>query len=409
MSKYHNLSTVINFEFVRTIKKPSFWAATLSFPILFIALFGIIFYSGQASEDRADKLTTEKFSITYQDDSGIIEPAVAKSLGASVTDDTQTAIDSVQSGKIDAFFHYPKDTAKDQVKIYAKDVGLFNNSRYDAVAKQLLAVSADTKVGDPQLIAVTKDNVDYSVTTYQENGERSAGWLSAVPPLIFLILFYFIIAMLGNNLLNSTVEEKENRVTEMILTTIHPTSLIVGKLIATLLAGVVQAVVLITPLVIAYFVLGSNAAAANLPDVSMIRDLVIDPSAMFVGFLIFLGGLLVFTGTLVAIGAVMPTAKEAGQWFSIAIVMMLIPFYIFQLILSDPNQTIVQAFTYFPYTSPVTAMLRNAFGSLGAVEASIVIVGLLVLGVLIIRLAVHLFQYGAMEYSNKLSLRRLFK
>ena len=409
MSKYHNLGTVVNFEFLRTIKKPSFWAATLAFPLLFIALFGIIFYSDNASESRADKLTAEKFSIAYHDESGIIQPQIAQALEAKATSDTDTAIEQVREGKIDAFFHYPEDTSKEQVQIYAKDVGLFDNSRYDAVAKQLLAASAETKIGDPELVAVTKDNVKFNVETYKEDGERSAGWLSAVPPLIFLILFYFIIALLGNNLLNSTVEEKENRVTEMILTTIHPTSLIVGKLIATLLAGVVQAIVLITPLVVAYLVLGSDSQIANLPDLSILQDLVVDPTTMLIGFLIFLGGMLVFTGTLVAIGAVMPTAKEAGQWFSIAIVMMLVPFYIFQLILSDPSQTVVQLFTYFPYTSPVTAMLRNAFGSLGPVEASTIIAGLLILGAVIIRLAVYLFQYGAMEYSNKLSLRRLFK
>lgn len=409
MSKYHNLGTVVNFEFLRTIKKPSFWAATLAFPLLFIALFGIIFYSENASESRADKLTAEKFSIVYHDESGIIQPQIAQALEAKATSDTDTAIEQVREGKIDAFFHYPEDASKEQVKIYAKDVGLFDNSRYDAVAKQLLAASAETKIGDSELVAVTKDNVKFSVETYKEDGERSAGWLSAVPPLIFLVLFYFIIALLGNNLLNSTVEEKENRVTEMILTTIHPTSLIVGKLIATLLAGVVQAIVLITPLVVAYLVLGSDSQIANLPDLSILQDLVVDPTTMLIGFLIFLGGMLVFTGTLVAIGAVMPTAKEAGQWFSIAIVMMLVPFYIFQLILSDPSQTVVQLFTYFPYTSPVTAMLRNAFGSLGPVEASIIIVGLLILGAVIIRVAVYLFQYGAMEYSNKLSLRRLFK
>ena len=119
--------------------------------------------------------------------------------------------------------------------------------------------------------------------------------------------------------------------------------------------------------------------------------------------------MLLFTGTPVAFGAIMPTAKEAGQWFGIAMIMMFIPFYILQVILSNPSQIIVQIFTFFPYTSPVTAMLRNAFGTLDAVQASIVIATLMLLGVLIIRLAVKLFKYGAMEYSSKLSLKRIFK
>lgn len=120
-----------------------------------------------------------------------------------------------------------------------------------------------------------------------------------------------------------------------------------------------------------------------------------------------IGGLMLFTGTLVAIGAVMPTAKEAGQYFGIAIILMFVPFYIIMLILSDPNAMVVQAFTFFPYTAPVTALLRNAFGSLNLVDAAIVISSLIVLGTIIILLAVRLFRYGAMQYDGRLSLKTL--
>lgn len=409
MKNRYNLGTVISFEFLRTVKKPSFWAATLAFPILLIAIFGIVFYSGKASQDNSDKLAKEKFSIVYKDDANIISPEIAKSIDAKPVSDETQAIEDVRNRKVDAFFHYPKDSTKEPVQIYGKDAGLFNNSKYDAVAKQLYSQSANLQIDSSQLVSIAKGEVHYDTTTYKENGEKSAGWWAAAPPLIFLVLFYFTVAMLGNNLLNSTVEEKENRVTEMILTTLNPTNLIVGKLIATLMAGFVQALVLILPVVAAYFILGSNAGAASLPDLELTKNLVIDPASMGIGFLLFIGGMLLFTGTLVAVGAIMPTAKEAGQWFGIAILLMFIPFYIFQLILSDPDQIVVKAFTYFPYTAPVTAMLRNAFGSLSTLEASLVIGLLLLLGVVIIRLAVRLFRYGAMEYSNKLSLRRLFK
>ena len=248
-----------------------------------------------------------------------------------------------------------------------------------------------------------------NVVTYLKNGEKSAGWMAAIPPLLFLVLFYMAIVMLGSNLLNSTVEEKENRVTEMILTTLNPTDLIVGKLLATFLAGIVQTLVILTPIVIAYLLLGSNSSAINLPDLGSINQLVIDPIRMLVGGLILVGGTLLFTGSLMALGAIMPTAKEANQWFSIVILAMFIPFYIISLILSDPNQLIVQIFTFFPFTSPVTAMLRNAFSSLDSASSAVVITVLIVLGVLIIRLAVHLFRYGAMQYDSKLSLKGILK
>jgi hypothetical protein len=78
------------------------------------------------------------------------------------------------------------------------------------------------------------------------------------------------------------------------------------------------------------------------------------------------------------------------------------------MVVSDPSAPIVQVFTYFPYTAPVTAMLRNGFGSLSPVESALVISELFIVGIIVLRLAVHLFRYGSMEYSKKLSIRNTF-
>ena len=269
----------------------------------------------------------------------------------------------------------------------------------------MLKISASATIDNPELIAVTQGTISTESTTYKENGEVSAGWFAAIPPLLFLVLFYLTIAMLGNNLLNSTVEEKENRVTEMILTTLNPTVLIVGKLLATFMAGIVQAVVMLSPAVAAYFLLG--AESINLPNADILSQLTFDPTAMIIGALLMIGGMMLFTGTLIAVGAIMPTAKEAGQYFGLAILVMFVPFYIIMLILSDPSAPVVQAFTFFPYTAPVTALLRNAFGSLSVLDAAIVISTLIILGTIVIMLSVRLFRYGAMEYSGRLSLKTL--
>ena len=407
-SNHHNLSTVIWFEFIRTIKKPSFWVATLSIPVLIGVVFAVVFYSSKSTSDNSDKLAKEKFSIEYVDESKVILPQVSQAVEAKQVTDKDQALEDVKSGKVDAFFYYPGDVSKQKVEVYCKDVGLFDNGKYQAVAENLLKVSANTKIGDPQLTAIAQNQISYDTVTYKADGNVSAGWLAAIPPLIFLVLFYFTIAMLGNNLLNSTVEEKENRVTEMILTTMNPTDLIVGKLLATFMAGILQAIVLLVPVIAAYLILGTEASVANLPSLDMIKGLVFDPYSITIAALIFIGGMLLFTGTLVAVGAIMPTAKEAGQYFGIAIMLMFVPFYIIMLILSDPNALIVQIFTYFPFTAPVTALLRNAFGSLSMTDAIIVITELFILGLIIIRLSVKLFRYGAMEYSGRLSLSTLF-
>jgi ABC-2 type transport system permease protein len=87
------------------------------------------------------------------------------------------------------------------------------------------------------------------------------------------------------------------------------------------------------------------------------------------------------------------------------VIMIFVPFYVVSLIVSDPHALIVEVMTYFPYTAPVTAMLRNGFGSLPLLESCIVLVELFGLGFLALRVAVQLFRYGSISYTSKLSVR----
>ncbi|MEO6996666.1 MAG: ABC transporter permease, partial [Terracoccus sp.] len=130
----------------------------------------------------------------------------------------------------------------------------------------------------------------------------------------------------------------------------------------------------------------------------------IQPGPMITGALLLFGGFLLFTGTLVAAGAIMPTAKEAGSIFGAMMVLLFVPFYALSLVVSDPTSPIVQVFTFFPYTAPFTAMLRNGLGSLPGWQAAIVITELIVLGSLVLLLAVRIFRYGSIQYTSKVSL-----
>jgi len=91
--------------------------------------------------------------------------------------------------------------------------------------------------------------------------------------------------------------------------------------------------------------------------------------------------------------------------FGLLIFAMFVPFYIVSLIISEPQALIVQVVTYFPLTAPVTAMLRNALGTLEPWVAGVVIAELFVLGAVVLRVAVRLLRYGSIAYTDKLSLR----
>ena len=399
----HNLKTVIGFEFFRVLKKKRFWVTTLAIPAALAVVFGLVFISGQSSSTTADAQKNTRLTFQYSDASGLVTDTLAGTFGGTRTTDDAAAIAAVRAGALDAYFAFPADPATQPVRVYGSDKGVFQNGTYDAVAKQILVSAAQQKINSTQLTAVAQGDVKVTSQTYK-GGQVSGGIAVVIPPLLFLVIFYLSIVMLGNQMLSSTLEEKENRVTEMILTTLNPTTLIVGKVIALFMVGLVQMLIFALPVVVGYVFFRSNL---NLPDVDL-SHLTLQAGPMLVGALLLAGGFILFTGTLVAIGAVVPTVKEAGTAFAPLMIMLFLPFYVVSLIVSDPHALIVQIFTYFPFTAPVTAMLRNGLGSLSPLESAIVIAELFTIGLIALRLAVHLFRYGSLEYSRKLSIRNTF-
>ncbi|MCC3292482.1 ABC transporter permease [Arthrobacter sp. zg-Y1110] len=397
----HNLGTVTAFEFLRAVKKKSFWLGTLGVPVVIgIVMALMILTSGTASRS-ADEQKNASITFTFTDASGLIADELAAGYGGTRTDDPQAAMDDVRAGRAQAFFAIPEDPARQDIEIHGKDLGIFDSEAYSAVAGQMVSKAAVTEIGSPELAALAGGGTSFSSTMYAD-GQATGGMYAVVPPLLFLALFYAVTLFLGNQILNSTVEEKENRVTEMILTTLNPTTLITGKILALLLTGLVQMAVFALPAA-GYFLAdgGGGTAAAVLARMDP------QPEAMITGAVLLVGGFVLFTATLMAIGAVMPTAKEANGLFSAITIMLFVPLYAVSLFVSDPGSPLVQVFLYFPFSAPVAAMLLNGLGSLTTMQAVIVSAEMFLAGGLMLAAAVKLFRHGSIRYGSKVSLREL--
>lgn len=398
----HNLATVFSFEVMRTLKKKTFWITALSFPVVIGLVIAIIFFSSEATEKASLDTVNQKFSLAVTDESKVIEPQLLTQLNAKTVSSKQQGIDDVKSGKLDAYFYYPADLTKEKVQVFAEDVGLFDNSRYQGTAEALLAGSV-TATTDPQIVAILQKKVGFDSKTYQDGAEYD-GIKQMIAPGIFLALFYVLIVMFGSQMLTSTTEEKENRVIEMILTTIKARTLIIGKILSLIVLAIIQIIAIMIPILFIYFQFGSQL---SLPSVDL-TNLPLDPMRISIGAVIFFLSFLLFTGLLVAIGAAVPTAKEAGGFFGIVMTLIFGPLYAVTLFISAPTSTLVTFLTFFPLTAPIPLMLRNAVGNLSVSDALIGIVILAISATIIMAIAIRLFRYGALEYSKRLSLRTLF-
>ena len=287
----HNLSTVIRFEVVRALKKKSFWILAISFPLMFAAIFGMVFLSNQATNDAAEKLKNQSFSIAITDESKMVKPQLIAA--SKVTEinpsDKQNAIDRVKNGQLDAYIYYPKNLDQQSIEVYGKDVGIFDNGRYGSLASSLLATSVRSDV-NPAIQKIIQGKINSTSTIYRD-GKIHDSIQEMILPGIFLILFYFLITFFGNQMLTSTTEEKENRVIEMILTTIEARTLIVGKIISLIILAIVQGLLVVLPVLIGYFFFHDQL---KLPSVDL-SSLPIDPLRIGIGFLAFASSFMMFS------------------------------------------------------------------------------------------------------------------
>lgn len=402
----HNLSTVIKFEFVRTIKRPAFWISVLSVPVIFGVVFALMYLSGASAEQAQQQREEEPFSLLVLDESGYIEDEQLAALEAQRTDSKEAGMSAVQQGDIDAFFYYPVDPTATEIEVYNTDDGIFENFKYSAVATTLLTGAAEAQVGSSELLQIAKgEGIEAAQKTYS-NGVEVNAIEQIVLPGIFLVIFFFVIIFLSGQMLTSTTEEKENRVIEMILTTIKPRALILGKIIAILALGLVQALVLLTPLLIGAIFFRDFVSLPNI-DIGSVFDT--DPWRVAFGATLLIAGVTLFTGLLVAISAAVPTAKDANNFLGFTMLAMFVPFYAIMSILSDPEQLIVQVFSYFPLTAPTTLLLRNAVGNLSYAEALIGLVVVVTFSVIAVAIAARIFRTGTLQYSRMLSLREIFR
>ena len=397
----HNLGTVFKFETIRVLKKPTFWLMALGFPLMFAALYGIMFWSQSTTMQAAKELEKQEFSLAVTDDSKLVRPELLMAAKTKTVESKEAGINDVKNGKIDAYIYFPKDISKQKVEVYGKDVGLFQNGKYGAVAQSLLSQSVASSVSQAQ-VAILQNKVQVSSTTYLD-GKEHGGINEMIAPGLFLVIFFMLVTFFGNQMLTSSTEEKENRTVEMLLTMVKTDTLITGKILSLMVLALIQMLVIVLPVVAGYLAFGSKLQLPNM-DLSL---LVFDPVRIGLALVIFLASFMMFTGMLVTLGAMMPTAKEASQWFGLVIMLIFGPFYGITAFVSFPDSPFVKFLSLFPFTAPIPLLLRNAVGNLPAWEGLLGVALLIVAAVFVLWLAVRIFRYGAMSYDSKLSLSAL--
>ena len=391
MNKIKNSATgtVIKFEFIRQIKKPSFWISIILIPIL---MFGVGLFSYLISSDTASIVEqySDNSTIAIVDEANLL-PEEAPFL---IDGDLNTGITMVKNQTVDLFFYIPADFATTKnIEFYhiSEGIDIFSSesNTIKAILSQYLSQNLDESI-------VTAITGNFAVTNnpLTSTGEPSNALGRAIIPLAFLIIFFLFVCLFGNRLLMTVVEEKENRISEMILTSVSAKHLIIGKIVAMSLLGVIQILAFVIPAVILIFLFRDDGTISQI--LSLIE---LDPLSLFLTITLFAFSILFIIGSCTFIGSISPTARDASQFIAPVMIGTMFPLYFMQSFFVQNPSIMVEILTYFPFSAPIALMLRSAFGTLATPQLLIGIAEVAILSVLIIYATIRSFIKNAINFN----------
>ena len=386
-----NVLKVAKFEIVRQLKKPAFWAAILILPIM-IGVILLIGYLAEEQDVNVNPEITEGTVVAITDEAGILP---AENPYAGICETREECIEKVKNGEVDLYYYIPADfgeTKRAEFYHISEGLDLFN---YDAnILRGILANVVGTRV-DAMDAMVLSGGYEIQDNKLTKSGEDANALGKAVVPIAILVVFFMFIALFGNRFLMAVVEEKENRISEMILTSVSAQHLIVGKIAAMMTLGVIQIATLVIPAAILVFLNRENPMVAGI-----LASVEIAPTAVVMNLILFIASVFLYAGTCVFVGSRVSTARDASSFIGPTIVAMVLPLYFMQLFLAGEPDFMVYFLTYFPPSAPIALMLRSGFGTLSTGEFLIGLIEVVTLAVVMVRLSVVTFRKNAINFDK---------
>ncbi|MBI2861605.1 MAG: ABC transporter permease [Chloroflexi bacterium] len=398
---------ILAHEFRTTLRRPSFIVMTLIVPALAVAgLQGIQWLVKQVNEPVGQERT-----VGYVDGTGLFTRFTEQPGTLFVAYPSgESARQALVQHEVREYLVIPQDyLATGRVERYTAERSALATSEPEGskgFPKPIQLILASNLLADrvsPQTVDRVL-NPGFLITLWVDEEGRvtsSPGSLAATfLPLIFGVLLAMSIFSSSSFLLQSVAEEKENRVVEVLLSSVSATQLLVGKVLGLGAAGLAQIVIWLLTARLAFSVLSV--------DPLLFGGMAFPTEMMVLGIIYFLLGYLLFAALLAAVGAATPSLREGTQVAGLFTFPAILPLILATLISLYPDHWAVRLMTFFPLTAPLTALQRAALQALPSWELvlSIAVLAASVIGALV--LAAKVFRVGLLMYGKRLGLRELF-
>ena len=430
------IGIIIGREFNERVRKKSFIITTLLMPVLVVALMIaptliMAFSKGETKQ------------IAVIDRSGIIAPSLESS-DELIFEPTEVSVETARAELTDIFgiLYIGED-----VMANPNDVRLYTNTSSSMtieqnIEKQIADIIEREKLKSydihnlPEILAAVETSVH--LTTYRNDedaaGEaqaKSSAISTAIGFVLGMVLYMFLI-IYGAMVMQSVIEEKNSRVLEVMVSSVRPFELMMGKILGIASVAAVQ--------VLIWGVLICGASAVAMPalipsevmtDVEAMQAGTLDTAqadinvemltavsaasdigyiaTIFVYLLLFtIGGYLLYSAMFAAIGSSVDSVQDAQQLQTPVMLPIILAIFVMMTILNDPNSPVAVWCSYIPFTSPIVMMARIPSG-IPTWEIILSLVILYATFIAMVWLAAKIYRVGIFMYGKKATFKELWK
>lgn len=402
---FGKISIIARHEYAVNVRRPAFILVTLLIPAL--GLIGVVvtaFFSGQASTFLQRQFVPEKSRIGIVDQSGLYTPIAPQFANSFVAfPDEASATRALLDDEVNSYVLIARDYIQSgRVSSYTSGTG-FMSSAAAADPSTLRAFLVNGllagKVDSTTLTRATKPLDLQTVMLDAKGNVATGGPFSAiagfVAPYIFSILLFISVFASSSYLLRGVSEEKENRVIEIILSSVSPAELLSGKVLGLGALGLTQ---------IGVWFASGLALSGGLGALVAGAVLILSPAPFLLAAIYFVLGYLLYGTTMAAVGALGTNMRESQQLAGIFSFMAAVPWFAASLVFTNPNSPIIRVLSYFPLTAPTMMMLRIP---LSDVPTADIVISLVVTSIsipFVLWAGAKIFRMGLLMYGKRPAL-----
>ena len=431
----NHLPLIIKREFLTKVKNKSFIVMTILSPMIMIALIALVAYLSQLNNNQTR-------TITVLDESGLVDNVFTNTESTqyefldniSIKDAKKLVEENGNYGLL----HIPEagsiDALVKEIKFFSEEIpSLTTITELESRLEQKFREVKLQQVGvDLKKLKSSETNVNIAQESFI--GEKTSK-VDSVIKLIFggaagYLLFMFII-IYGNMIMRSVIEEKTSRIIEVIISSVKPMQLMLGKIIGTSLAGITQFVIWIILggilMTIVSAILGIDlmqqapqqeamAQAMENPEINVEFQNVLTAfynlpitNLILAFILFFIAGYLLYSSLYAAIGAAVDNETDTQQFLLPILMPLILAVYIgIFTVIEDPHGTVSTVFSFIPFTSPVVMLMRIPFG-VPLWQQLLSFTLLVATFVLTVWFAAKIYRVGILMYGKKPSFKELIK